>query len=174
MTPKKVLTLFVIGMTLSTPAFAKSFFEQLLEGGNSNQSGNGYQQYEGNRQSLREDQARLDEAYSQLRQKQAAGQDTSAEQAQIQNLEQTYRNRREQVREQEWQMERAQRRQQMNYDRQRYSNPNNNYSNNGYQQNNGYQNQGGNSFFNNSNDPYGNQSGFQDDDNDGFRVRFGG
>lgn len=165
-TAQVAFILLLTGMTLSTPLYAKSFFEQLLEGGSSN-SNNGYQQYEGNRQSLREDQARLDEAYSQLRQKQATGQDTSAEQAQIQNLEQTYRNRRQQVRDQEWEMERAQRRQQMNYDRQRYYNQNSNYSNNGYQ------NQGGNSFFNSNNDPYGN-GGYQDDDNDGFRVRFGG
>lgn len=167
MNPRIVFALLMAGMVLSSPAaFAKSFFEQLLEssvGGNSNQNGPSSQEYYGNRQSLREDEQRLDEAYSNLRQKQAAGQDTSAEQAQIQNLELTYRNRRQQVREQEWHLQRQEEMRQRNYQRQQYQQ-------NGY--NNGYQQNGYNNGWND--DPY-NQNGYNNSNDDGgFKIRFGG
>lgn len=167
--------LFLAGMTLSTQRVFAGFLDQLLEsavGGSSNSnSGNGSsynKALQDRSQTLREDEERLDAAYSQLRQKQAAGEDTSADMANIQNLEATYRGRKQQVRELQWQAEREQ-----EYARRRqYQNQNQNYSNSGYNQNGYRQNSYNNTGFNN--DPYGNQNSFQNDDNDGFRVRFGG
>lgn len=56
-------------------------------------------------QSLAEDQQRLNEAYNLLRQHQAAGQDTSADIANINNIQQTLRNRSREVRQQSMQVQ---------------------------------------------------------------------
>ena len=183
-----VLVLMVVVVAMPQPALAKSFFEQLLESavtGNSNSnsnSGNGqaYRALQDRSQTLREDEQRLDEAYSQLRQKQAGGQDTTADMQNIQNLEATYNGRKQQVRELQWQAQREQDyARQQNYQQQQYQNQNGNYSNNGYNNqnsyNNGYQqNSGGNNGWNN--DPYANQGDYQNsdsNDDNGFKIRFG-
>lgn len=118
MSLKKIFVLSLIGMTFSAPLYAKSFFEQILESAvtgssNSNSNGSGvYKELSDREQTLREDQQRLDEAYSQLRQKQAAGQDVTADLENIKMLERTLVDRTQQVRQLRYQADQVNRQQQ--------------------------------------------------------------
>lgn len=124
MKPHKALAflpaMLLAALTLSPGrCLAKSFFQQLLESGSSSNSNDGYgggsayQQLQDRQQTLMEDEQRLDAAYSALRQKQAAGQDTTAEQAQVQHYEQAYLGRKQEVRQLQMQVQREQQFQQM-------------------------------------------------------------
>lgn len=205
MNKKLILTLLIAGFIFAPrPAFAKSFFQNLLEsqigGGSSNNSGGGYnsQDLQDRQQTLMEDQQRLDEAYAQLRQAQASGGDTSAATDNVRRMEQAVIDRKQQVRQLEWQAQRQAQYQQMNQMSQNQANQQ--QLNDAYyqlrqkqaagldttqdvqniryleqQQANGGQYGGNNGFFGN-NSGYNNQNGYQNDDsndNNGFKFRFG-
>ena len=121
---KKLLIFLMIAGFIMTPRplFAKSFFQNLLEsqvGGSSSNSNGGYnsQDLQDRQQTLMEDQQRLDEAYSRLRQAQAAGGDTTAEMENVRHMEQAYTDRKQQVRQLQYQARQQAQYQQMNQSR---------------------------------------------------------
>ena len=210
MSKKILLSLLIAGFIfIPRPLFAKSFFQNLLEsqiGGSSSGSGNGSasQELQDRSQTLREDEQRLDEAYSRLRQAQAAGGDTTAEMENVRHMEQAYTDRKQQVRQLQYQARQQAQYQQMNQARANQQQLDEAYyqlrqkqaagldttreqqniryleqqqANGGQYNNDPFASNRRSSFGNSSwnNNSYDDQYGSQNDDsNDGFKIRFGG